>query len=103
MKALVTVELQLCSDFLFPLSCPYRVQHKIHCLLRSGLVGNDAVIIQIPDDGKIQYTLPGMDIRNIRRPLPVRSVGMKILFPEILVFMQMFTVFAESSSPDHGQ
>ena len=57
LKALVTVELQLCSDFLFFLGCFYGVQHKINRLMCSGLVGNYAVVIQISYDRQIQNTL----------------------------------------------
>ena len=41
LKALVAVELQLCSDplFLFPHGKTNGVQHQIHRLLCSGLVG----------------------------------------------------------------
>ena len=43
LKALVTVELQLCGDLLFFLGFPDRIQHKIDVLLGAGLVGNNTV------------------------------------------------------------
>ena len=62
LKALVAVELQLCSDplFLFPHGKSNGVQHQIHRLLCSGLISHDAVVIEIPDNGQIQYTLLGV-------------------------------------------
>ena len=103
MKALVTVELQLCSDFLFSLGSFNGVQHKIDRLMCSGLVCNYAVVIQISDDGKIQYTLLCVYVRNVRCPLLVRSVGFEILFPEVVVFMQIFAIFVEPTSSDYRQ
>ena len=50
LKALVTVELQLCGDFLFFLGCSNCRKHKVNILLCASLVSNNAVVIQIPND-----------------------------------------------------
>ena len=103
MKALVTVELQLSGDLLFSLSRLYRIKYKADRLLCTGFVCNNAVVIQITDDGQVQYTLRGVNIRNIRRPLQVRSVCVKVLIPKIPVFVQMLIVSVKFFSADHRQ
>ena len=50
LKALVTVELQLCGDLLFFLGFSNCTQNKIDILFGAGLVGNNTVVIQISDD-----------------------------------------------------
>ena len=54
---MAAVKLQLRSDFLFLLlhSQSDRVQHQIHCLLRTGLVSHNAVIIEIPDYRQVEF------------------------------------------------
>lgn len=59
LKALVIVELQLCSDHLFFLGCPYGVEDKIDRLHCCGLVDHDAVVIEIADHGEVKESLPG--------------------------------------------
>ena len=68
LKALVAVELQLRSDRLFlPLHGQTNsVQNQIHRLLSSGLVSHDAVVIEIPDHGQVQYALLGVDVGDVR-------------------------------------
>ena len=53
LKALVTVELQLCSDIFFSLGFLDRAQYKVNILFRAGFVCDDAVVVQIPDDRQI--------------------------------------------------
>ena len=91
MKALVAVELQLRSDlsFLPAHSQPDGIQNKIYGLLRSCSVRNNAVVIQIPDHGKIQHALFGMDVRDIRYPLAVWFVRLKLPIQEIFVLMEL--------------
>ena len=93
MKALVAVELQLRSDFLSLVlhSQPDRVQDEVHCLLCSGLVGHDAVVIQIQDHGQVQYTLFGVDVGNICDPLAVWSVSPELPLQQIFVLMYLQT------------
>ena len=65
MKALVTVELQLCGDLFFSLCRADGIQHQLGTLLRTGLIRNNAVVIEITDDRKIQESLLGSDVRNM--------------------------------------
>ena len=80
LKALVAVELQLHGDplFLFPHGKTNGVQHQIHRLLRSGLVGRDTVIVEVTDHGQIQHTLLRLDVRNICYPFAVGPVCVKL-------------------------
>ena len=73
LKALVAVELQLRSDTLFLLlhGQTNGAQNQIHRLLGSGFVGNDAVIIEIPDHGQVRYALLGVDLGDVRCPFAV--------------------------------
>lgn len=89
MSALVAVEVLLRSGLLlFSVHClEDDVQHQIHALLCSRLVGHDAVVIQIPDHGQVQFALSGMDIGDIGHPFAVRHFGMKISVEEIFIFM----------------
>lgn len=78
LEALVTVELQLRSDFFFSLGNFDCTQNKIYILLGSGFVGNNTVVVQISDDRQIQYPLLCVYVRNIRNPFLVWSVRIKI-------------------------
>lgn len=80
LKALVSVELQLLSDslFLFFHRQPDRIQYKIDRLPRRCLVSYNAIVIQIPDYGQIQYTPLRMDVRDVRDPFRIRSVRPKL-------------------------
>ena len=87
LKALVAVEAQLRSGPLFlPLHGQTNgVQDQIHRLLGSGFVGNDAVVIEIPDHGQIQYALPGVDVGDVRYPFAVGPVRMELPVQQVLV------------------
>ena len=65
MKALVTVELQLCGDLFFSLCRADGIQHQLGTFVRTGLIRNNAVVIEITDDRKIQEFLLGSDVRNM--------------------------------------
>ena len=78
LKALVTVELQLRSDLFFPLGSADRGKDKVNVLLGPRFVGNDAIVVKIADNRKVQRTLPGLNIGYIRNPLLVGTVCMKI-------------------------
>lgn len=56
MKALVTVELQLSGDLFLSFGILYRLQNQLYILCRACFIGNNAVVKQISDYGKIQYT-----------------------------------------------
>ena len=57
MKALITVELQLCGDHFFFLSFPNCTQNEVYILLGASFVSNNAVVKQISDDREIENTL----------------------------------------------
>jgi hypothetical protein len=92
------VELQLCSDRFLFLRRPDGGQNEIYVLLRAGSVRNDAVVVQIANHGKVQYTLSRFDVRNIRNPLLVRPIRMEIPIQKIWVTMQTFSVIAVFSA-----
>ena len=86
MKALVAVELQLCGDLLlFSAHClADGIQHQVHCLLGCSLVSYNAVVVQIPDHGQVQYTLFGLDIGNIGHPFAVWRFSLKVPVKKVL-------------------
>ena len=79
LKALVTVELQLRGDLFFSLCSSNGIQYQLRVLLRTGLIGNDAVIIEITNDRKKQESLLGADIGDICYPFLIWSVGISDL------------------------
>ena len=87
LKALVTVEVQApCDLFLFPGSSDRR-KHKIDILFGSCAVGNDAVVIKVTNNGKIEEALIGSDIRNVRHPFLVGTVCVEIPCQQIIIFV----------------
>ena len=92
LKSLVAVELQLRSDSLFlsPHSKTDGIQYQIHCLLCSGLVGHNAVIIEIPDHGQVKDALAGMDVGNIRDPLCVGTVSVELPVEQVFILGDTF-------------
>ena len=93
LKALVAVELQLRSDslFLFLHRQPDRVQYKIDRLSGRCLISYNAIVIQIPDYGQIQYTLLRMDVGNVRDPFRIRPVCPELSVQQILVLMYLLS------------
>ena len=65
------------------------VQDQVHCLFRSCFVGHNAVVIEVPDHGKIQHALFGVDIRDIRYPFAVWLVCVKVPVQQILVLVYL--------------
>ena len=57
-------------------------RHKLH----------DTVVIQITNNRKIQYALSRFDVRNIRYPFLIRTVGLEISVEQIWVSVQIFAV-----------
>ena len=55
MKALVTVELQLCGDLFFFLSFSNCTQNEVYILFGAGFVSNDAIVEQISNDRDREY------------------------------------------------
>ena len=88
MKALVTVELQLCGDLFFSLGRSDSGKNKVNVLLCAGLVRNNAIVVEISDDRKIQESLSRLDVRNICHPLLIRSRSPYILRLSSLPFCE---------------
>ena len=78
LKALVTVELQLCGDLFLSLGCSDRGENEVNVLFSTCLVCNDTIVIEVTNDRKIQYALSCLDIRNICYPLLIGTFRMKI-------------------------
>ena len=78
MKALVTVELQLCGDLFLSFGCSDRGKNKIDILLGARLVSNNTIVIEVANDRKIQYALSCLDVRNVCYPLLVGPVSVEI-------------------------
>ena len=93
MKALVAVELQLRSDPLFLLlhSQADGVQNQIHRLFGTSLVGDDAVVIEIPDHGQLQYALLGVNVGDVGHPFAVRAVRMELPVQQILILVELLS------------
>lgn len=72
-------------------------------LMCFGLVGDDAIVIEIPDHGKIQYALPGMDVRDVRYPFPVGPVRMKLSVQQIPVLIGLITHLQLFPAADFGK
>lgn len=91
LKALVAVELQLRSDplFLFLHCQADGVQDQIHRLPCPGLVGHNAVVVEIADHGQVQYTFSCMDVRDVRDPFAVYPVCVKISIQKIFILMKL--------------
>ena len=46
-------------------------------VLCAGLVGDNAVVVKVPDHGQVQYALLGVDVGNVRHPFAVGSSGVR--------------------------
>ena len=94
MKALVTVELQLCGDLFLSFGCSYGRKYEIDILFSTRLVSNNTVVIEVANNRKVQYALSRLDVRYICYPFLIRALGVKISVEQIGVSMQMFTIIA---------
>ena len=85
------MELQLRSDPLF-LSFHSQadgVQYQVDSLMCFCLVSHDAVFIEIPDHGQVQYSLLCMDVRDVCYPFAVRSVCAKISVQNVFILVDL--------------
>ena len=101
LKALVTVELQLCSDLFFPPGFSDRTQYKVYILFCAGFVGDDTVVVQVPNDWKRQKSLACFDVWYICYPLLIRTICMEVSVQQIGITMQMIAVMLILLSPDN--
>lgn len=56
------MELQLCSDLLFSLSQAKRVCNEFRSLPDRRLVRDNAVVVEVSDDGQIKNSFTGLDV-----------------------------------------
>ena len=104
MKALVAVELQLPSDFLFLYSKANGIQHQVDCLRSCSFVGHDTVVVQIPDHGKVQDSLLGVDVGDICDPFTVGSFCVEFSVEQIFILVYLLSqLFPLSAPADFGQ
>ncbi len=89
LKALVAVEPQLRGGLLlfFTHCLADGAQNRIRRWLCCSLEGYNAVVIQIPDHGQVQYALPGVDAGDVRSPFAVGSVRVKVPVKQIFVLV----------------
>ena len=95
------MELHLCGDLLFFLGSSNRAKHKIHILLCTGLVCDNTVVVQISDDRQVQYSLFGLDARDIRHPFLIWLFCAEISVQQIWIAMQLIAVIVVFLSSDH--
>ena len=67
------------------------IEYQVNGLLRSSLVSNDAVVIEIAYHGEIQHALLGMDIGNIRYPFRIGTVCMELAIEQIFIAMYLLS------------
>ena len=101
LKALVTVELQLCSDLLISPGGMYRAENELGRMLRFCLVGGNAVVIEFADRREIQEALPALKARNICYPLPVWPIRSEITVEQVRIAVKSFSLFHISFSSNN--
>ena len=75
LKALAAVELQLPSGLLFSHCIANGVEYKAHALIGSDFVGDNAVVKEVTDDGKVQDTLRCVNVGYVGSPLLIGPLG----------------------------
>ena len=103
LKALVTVELQLCGDLFLSLGCSDRGENKVNILFGSGLVSNNTVVKKVTDNRKVQNTLLYLNIRNIRYPFLIGAFCVEISVEQIRISVQIFAVITVFLTTDDGK
>lgn len=99
MKALVAVELQLPGDFLFLYSKSNGIQHQIDCLRSGGFVSHNTVVVQIPDHGKVQDSLLGVDVGDICDPFTVGPFCAEFSVQQIFILVHLLPQLFPLSAP----
>ena len=74
LKALVTVELQLCSDLFISFGSTDCIQNKVDRLFCSGFVSNDAVVVQVTDHGEVKESLLSYGILKVTAGMKNTSI-----------------------------
>lgn len=89
LSLLLTAGLQLCGDLFFLLG---RLDREIDVLFCDGLVGSNAVVIEVSNDGQVQDALLGADAGNGCCPFLIRTLSNEISVQQIGVFVQAFSI-----------
>ena len=91
LKALVAVELQLCSDPLFFSSHSKmdRIQNKVYRLFCARFICDNTVVIQIADHGQIKDTLFCVYVGDVCYPFVVWPVSLKLSVEQVLIAVYM--------------
>lgn len=97
---MVTVELQLPGDLFLSFCCTNGRKHKVDVLLCAGLVGDNAVVVQIPNDRKVQRALLCLDVGYIGHPLLIGAIGMKVAIQQIRITVKLLSVIPIPLPPD---
>ena len=71
--------------------CGDGVQDQVHRLLRCSFISYDAIVIEVPDHGQVQYALLGMNVGDVRDPFAVGPVRMELPVQKILVFVYLLS------------
>ncbi len=82
------MELQLCSDLLFSLSQAKRVCNEFRSLPDRRLVRDNAVVVEVSDDGQIKNSFTGLDVRDIGYPFLIRTLCPEVPVQEIGITVQ---------------
>ena len=91
LKALAAVELQLPSGLLFSHCIANGVEYKAHGLIGSGFVGDNAVVKEVMDDGKVQDTLCCVNIRYVGSPLLIGPLGGEVTVQQIFIAVKLLS------------
>ena len=65
------------------------IQYKIDCLAGTGLVNDNASVIQITDHGQIENAFLGMNVRNVCDPLLIWMCSIEFTIQKVLVFVDL--------------
>ena len=91
LKALVAVEVQLPGGLLFSHSIADGVEYKAHGLIGSGFVGDNAVVKEITDDGKVQDSLRCVNVGYVGYPLRIGPLGREVTIEQIFIAVKLLT------------
>ena len=90
-KALVAVELQLPSGLLFSHCITNGIKHEAHGLIDSGFVGDNAVVKEVTDDGKVQDTLRCVNVGYVDYPLLIGPLGGEVTVQQIFIAVKLLS------------
>ena len=91
LKALAAVELQLPSGLLFSHCIANGVEYKAHALIGSDFVGDNAVVKEVTDDGKVQDTLRCVNVGYVGYPLLIGLQGGEVTVQQIFIAVKLLS------------